>query len=220
MPHSTPVVDVHAHLFPSGLPDLAASTGDDRWPVLDRAGDEARVLVRGTAVRRAGRVLWDVPARVAALDAAGVDLQVVSPVPVALVPWAPAGPAAAWCAALNDGLAAAVAGSGGRLAGLGALPLGPGPDAVAAGIAEARRIRARGLVGAELQVGPTYYNDPVRYQEHLRATGRGHLADDLAERLSAATGATPVSWHAPEAAWTPERHAAWDRMIAAAADPA
>ncbi|MGW5718745.1 sulfatase family protein [Amycolatopsis sp. NPDC003865] len=70
-----------------------------------------------------------------------------------------------------------------------------------------------------LQVGPVYYNDPVRYQEHLRATGRGHLADDLAQRLSTATGATPVSWHAPDVAWPPERHAAWDKMIAAA-DPA
>ncbi|MEU6786425.1 sulfatase [Nonomuraea angiospora] len=67
-----------------------------------------------------------------------------------------------------------------------------------------------------LQVGPTYYNDPVRYMEHLRATGRAHLADDLAERLSTATGATPVSWHATAAAWTPERHAAWERRIAAA----
>lgn len=162
MPHSTPVVDIHAHLFPPGLPDLATSTGDDRWPVLDRAGDQASVLVRGAAVRRAGRVLWDVPARVAALDTAGIDLQVVSPVPVALVPWAPAGPAARWCAALNDGLATAVAGSGGRLAGLGALPLGPGPDAVAAGIVEARRIRARGLVGAELPTlpGGREYDDP------------------------------------------------------------
>lgn len=66
-----------------------------------------------------------------------------------------------------------------------------------------------------LQVGPTYYNDPVRYAEHLRATGRAHLAEDLEERLATATGATPVSWHAPDIAWTPERHAAWERRVAA-----
>ncbi|MQA33165.1 sulfatase family protein [Modestobacter roseus] len=56
-----------------------------------------------------------------------------------------------------------------------------------------------------LQVGPTYYNDPVMYAEHLRATGRAHLADDLERQLSTAIGATPVSWHASEQSWTPER---------------
>ncbi|WP_194235982.1 sulfatase family protein [Streptomyces acidicola] len=49
-----------------------------------------------------------------------------------------------------------------------------------------------------LQVGPTGYNDPQEYAEHLRATGRAHLADDLLERLATATGAPPVSWHAPQ----------------------
>jgi hypothetical protein len=52
--------------------------------------------------------------------------------------------------------------------------------------------------------------------EHLRATGRVHLADDLADRLSTATGATPVSWHAPEVWWTPERHAEWERRMTGA----
>ncbi|GAB2882910.1 sulfatase family protein [Streptomyces mayteni] len=48
-----------------------------------------------------------------------------------------------------------------------------------------------------LQTGPTYYNDPGQYARHLRDTGRAHLADDLAERLTPLGGATPVSWHAP-----------------------
>jgi hypothetical protein len=47
-----------------------------------------------------------------------------------------------------------------------------------------------------LQTGPTYYNDPVRYAQHLRDTGRAHLADDLEERLRTLT--IPVSWHAPD----------------------
>ena len=45
----------------------------------------------------------------------------------------------------------------------------------------------------DAQVGPTYYNDPVAYAEHLRATDRAHLADDLERRLAEATGATPGS---------------------------
>ncbi|MEV6072401.1 sulfatase [Nocardia sp. NPDC052001] len=47
-----------------------------------------------------------------------------------------------------------------------------------------------------LQTGPTYYNDPVRYAQHLRDTGRAHLAADLEERLRTLT--IPVSWHAPD----------------------
>ena len=57
-----------------------------------------------------------------------------------------------------------------------------------------------------LQTGPTYYNDPVRYARHLRDTGRAHLAEDLEQRLTAVTPATPISWHAPDVAWPPGRH--------------
>ncbi|MBB4931268.1 arylsulfatase A-like enzyme [Lipingzhangella halophila] len=57
-----------------------------------------------------------------------------------------------------------------------------------------------------LQTGPTYYNDPARYAQHLRDTGRAHLADDLVKRLAATTPTTPVSWHAPDEAWPQERY--------------
>jgi arylsulfatase A-like enzyme len=64
-----------------------------------------------------------------------------------------------------------------------------------------------------LQTGPVYYNDPGRYMDHLRNTGRAHLAEDLKQRLAVATGATPVSWHAPEVAWTPERHEWLEQLL-------
>lgn len=63
-----------------------------------------------------------------------------------------------------------------------------------------------------LQVGPTYYTDPVAYAAHLRATDRAHLADDLEQRLGEATGATPVSWHATDIPWTPQRRDALANM--------
>jgi hypothetical protein len=56
-----------------------------------------------------------------------------------------------------------------------------------------------------LQTGPTYYTDPVGYAQHLRATGRAHLADDLEAGLAAAPGDSPVSWHVGEPSWTPQR---------------
>jgi arylsulfatase A-like enzyme len=73
---------------------------------------------------------------------------------------------------------------------------------------------------ATLNVGPVYYNDPARYVEHLRATGRGHLADDLERRLAAVPGATRVSWHAPDEPWPPGRHAALARQFNVREDPA
>ncbi|MFJ2133383.1 sulfatase-like hydrolase/transferase [Streptomyces sp. NPDC087845] len=64
---------------------------------------------------------------------------------------------------------------------------------------------------ATLQTGPTYYNDPVRYAAHLRATGRAHLADDLEQRL--ATLNIPVSWRAPDRPRTAELLERWIHLL-------
>ena len=148
------MVDVHAHFFPRDLADPRSSSDDPRWPVLEVDDDEARVVVGGVVTRRATHALWDVDARIAALDAAGVDIQVVSPVPVALVPWAPTAAAAGWLNSFNDSLAEVVRKSSGRLLGLGGLSLGPEESSVAAAVAEARRFRDLGLVGAEMSTAP------------------------------------------------------------------
>ncbi|WP_074710988.1 hypothetical protein [Arthrobacter alpinus] len=47
-----------------------------------------------------------------------------------------------------------------------------------------------------LQEGPALYNDPEIYMEHLRRTGRSHLADDLFARLNPNNGAVSTSWEA------------------------
>lgn len=46
-----------------------------------------------------------------------------------------------------------------------------------------------------LKDGPALYNDPATYAEHLRNTGRDHLAKDLEDRLAVAAGTVEVSWH-------------------------
>ncbi|MGF1595755.1 MAG: amidohydrolase family protein [Acidimicrobiales bacterium] len=116
-------VDIHAHHVPTGLPDMGAATGDARWPRLEVGVDEHR-LMRGDEVFRVVRpVCFDPGARLAELDAAGVDVQVLSPVPVTLVDWAPASDAARFLRAQNEALAAVAADSGGRFLALGAVPL-------------------------------------------------------------------------------------------------
>ncbi|MBO0834656.1 MAG: sulfatase [Actinobacteria bacterium] len=48
-----------------------------------------------------------------------------------------------------------------------------------------------------LQKGPTYYNDPDRYGQHLRDTGRAHLAADLEKRLRPAGAGAPCQFSLP-----------------------
>ncbi len=139
------VVDFHAHHFPEGLPDLAASTGDDRWPSLV-VGEQSNLMQGPTVFRPVRPPCFDVAARIDELDAAGVDRQVISPVPITLVDWAPPAEAARFLAAQNDGLIDAARRSDGRLVALGAVPL-QDPDLA---VAEMARIVSLGMVGVEI----------------------------------------------------------------------
>jgi aminocarboxymuconate-semialdehyde decarboxylase len=142
---AAPVVDFHAHHFPEGLPNLAASTGDDRWPSLV-VGEHPKLMQGPTVFRQVRPPCFDVPSRVAELDAASVDMQAISPVPVTFVDWAPAKEAAHFLGVQNDALIEAARCSDGRLVALGAVPLQDTELAVA----EMARIMALGIVGIEI----------------------------------------------------------------------
>ena len=141
-------VDAHAHFFPPGLDDLATRTGDSRWPHLVR--DDAvsgRIMVGDRVFRPVRSALWDVDDRLVELDSAAIDIQLVSPVPITLTDWAPPADAAKFATAMNDGLAAAVAESSGRLLGLGTLPV----QDLGASIEELERaVTTLGLRGVEI----------------------------------------------------------------------
>ena len=125
-------VDIHAHHFAASLPDLAQQTGDQRWPHLETDdGQTGRVLLGQQTFRTVRASLWDLPARLAELDAVGVRTQVISPVPIMLAYWADAALAAEYSCAINDSIAETVAQSGGRLRGLGTVALQDGNAAAA-----------------------------------------------------------------------------------------
>jgi aminocarboxymuconate-semialdehyde decarboxylase len=149
-PASRPlVVDVHAHHFPAGLCPPARSAGDPRWPylVIDADGSAGRLMRGSDAFRVVKPATWDVATRLADLDDAGVGVQVISPVPVTQCSWADGNDAAEFLRAQNDLLAEAVAASGGRLYGLGSVPL----QDVGMAIAELRRLTGElGLAGVEI----------------------------------------------------------------------
>ena len=80
---SAPTVDVHAHvLLPevdalvAGLPGLAEARALDA-----RRNGPAALAVSGPMVRERAPRMTDVTARLAAMDAQGVDVQLVSPSP-------------------------------------------------------------------------------------------------------------------------------------------
>jgi aminocarboxymuconate-semialdehyde decarboxylase len=135
-------VDIHAHHFSAALPDFAGRTGDERWPHLETNGSSGRILLGQRLFRTVPSSLWDLSARLAELDAAGVAVQLISPVPIELTYWADVAPASEFMRAINDSIAGEVAASAGRLRGLGAVPL----QNSEAAIEEVRR------VGTELQL--------------------------------------------------------------------
>jgi len=154
-------VDVHAHHFPLGLADLATTTGDARWPSLVVEDDTSgRIMLGQREFRQVRSALWDVKHRIAELDASGIDVQIVSPVPITLTDWAQPEDATAFTRAMNDRIAADVAASGGRLLGLGALPVQDIPSAVAE---LERAIHTLGLRGVEIgcRIGDRELDDPA-----------------------------------------------------------
>lgn len=141
------MIDLHAHVVLEETLRAAGLLG----PELDE-GDPAtgrrpsfRVggyCLEGVAYR--GTPFMDVDLRLAAMDAAGIDLQVLSPNPLTYLAHADAGLAADFARRHNDALAALVARHPGRLAGLAQVPT---QDPAAAAAEAVRAVRDLGLVG-------------------------------------------------------------------------
>jgi aminocarboxymuconate-semialdehyde decarboxylase len=124
-------VDVHAHWFGTDLA-VPQRYDDPRWPrlVVD-SSERGRILLGDRHFRDVRATLWDVDTRIADLDRSGIDVQVISPVPITFPYWADREGAGYYARAANASIAGAVDRSDGRLAGLGTLPLPHVVDAVA-----------------------------------------------------------------------------------------
>ncbi|HYW25527.1 MAG TPA: amidohydrolase family protein [Terriglobales bacterium] len=133
------LIDMHAHVIPDGLPDR------DGWPRIEQA-DGARVLVSGQMRLTAQDAYFDAERRLAAMDASGVDAEVVSPLPPLLNYRLPPAEARDFDAAVNEFIVRLCEAAPGRLYGLGTVPL-QDPDLAAAELAH---VRAMGLHGVEI----------------------------------------------------------------------
>jgi aminocarboxymuconate-semialdehyde decarboxylase len=143
------IVDLHNHFIPPDLPDFASQTGDPRWPRLVVDTDEAQTasIYRGSELFRVVRApCWRPEARLREMDEGGVAVDVMSPIPVSLTYWAESALGLQFARHINDWLAQVVQESGGRIKGLGTVPLqDPG-----AAVVEMQRAMGLGLSGLEL----------------------------------------------------------------------
>lgn len=131
MADRAPIIDVHAHaVLPMSLGAAGAAgpelgVADDGTPFY-RVGD---YVLRG--VRYEGSPFMDVDVRIAAMDAAGIDRQLLSPNPITYFGDLEPAAAVAYSRAHNDALAELVRAHPDRLLGAAQLPMQDLPAALA-----------------------------------------------------------------------------------------
>ena len=117
-------VDLHTHILPPEWPDLEARFGYAGFVAREEAdGSSAWLMRHGRRFRCIQPNCWDPRQRLADCERDGVDVQVLSTLPVMFSYWARPRDGLALARLLNDHIAAVVAEHPRRFVGLGTLPL-------------------------------------------------------------------------------------------------
>jgi len=141
---SAKVIDVHAHVVLAETfgaagdlgPEMGGQDGDAPW---FRVGD-----YRLDGVRYQGSAFMDTGLRLARMQAAGIEFQVLSPNPLSFLHFVDTGTAIQFCETHNNALQAVVAANSDHFAGMAALPM----QDIGAAIAELERaVTTLGLRG-------------------------------------------------------------------------
>ncbi len=120
----TGAVDIHAHVVPADFPRYAGRHADHAWPSMCPVGCGHRhIMIRGSVFRTVSEASWDAARRIADMDAAGITVQVLSPMPELLSYWFDADDAVAMAEVVNGTIADMVDARPGRFTGLGMVPL-------------------------------------------------------------------------------------------------
>lgn len=98
-------IDMHAHMLPESWPDLADKYGDDRFAVMRKEGKRHLIHKDGRFFREVWPNAFDPEVRIAEYAEHGVQVQVVSTVPVLFSYWAPGESALELARYLNDHIA-------------------------------------------------------------------------------------------------------------------
>lgn len=141
-------IDVHTHILPRDIPKWKERFGYGGFITLDHYKPCCARMLRddGTAFRDVDENCWSAEKRLEECDAAGIDVQVLSTVPVMFSYWAKAEDGAEIAKFLNDGIAAVVNEFPRRFVGLGTVPM----QDTRLAIAELERCKRIGLAGVQI----------------------------------------------------------------------
>ncbi|TVR04093.1 MAG: amidohydrolase [Deltaproteobacteria bacterium] len=141
-------IDMHTHILPEHIPPFDEQFDTPGWIRLDhhRPGF-ARMMKGDTFFREIEANCWDPEVRIRECDTLGIDIQVLSTVPVMFGWWAPAKDALEVARFLNDDLAQTVRAFPHRFVALGSVPL---QDPALAADEMRRCIRDLGMPGVQI----------------------------------------------------------------------
>ena len=148
MSHAPLKIDLHTHILPETWPDLSERYGYGGFVQLEHVEPGCgRMLLDGTMFRQVESNCWCAKTRLADCDRDGVDVQVLSTVPVMFSYWAEPKDAHDLSRLLNDHIASVAGEHPARFVGLGTLPM-QDPDLA---VRELERcVRELGLAGAQI----------------------------------------------------------------------
>ena len=142
-------VDFHTHIISEDFLNLAEKYGDDRFPVLEKTCDcGANIMIKGNKFRDITNNAWSADERIKEMDEEGIDIQVLSPIPVTLSYWAEPEQGLELAIFQNDFIASITKEHPQRFIGLGTVPL---QDVDLAILEMKRAVNELGLKG--LQIG-------------------------------------------------------------------
>src|SRR5688500_7244907 len=117
-------IDIHTHILPEKLPDFKAKYGYGGFVQIEHEPNgRAHMMIDGRLFRRIDRNCWDPDRRLEECERGGVDVQVLSTVPVMFSYWAQPDDGADLARLLNDHLAQVVSAHPKKFVGLGTLPM-------------------------------------------------------------------------------------------------